>query len=303
MKGFIKNKFEGQKQTFDVTVPIEAFGDYRELAAELKTIAKHWAFQHEKGETSGYEHWQVRLSLHKKQRFSTFASESMPHIPGCWSVTTLGVHEHNQFNYVMKAQTRVAGPWTDKDENLRPPPIMTDQLLNFLKQDRYSWQNDMEKIATSYDERHLHYVYDPHYHSGKSVFCEYLEYKGLAEEIPPFTQMEDIMQFVMSMPTSRCYLFDMPAAMKKDKVHQLYSGLEMLKNGFLYDKRYCGKKRRISRPVVILFANNLPQSGLIAPDRLIVWYLTPDKRIVRYDQMSDDEKAGIIGTSYPPNFG
>jgi len=203
----------------------------------------------------------------------------------------------------MKAQTRVAGPWTDKDENLRPPPIMTDQLLNFLKQDRYSWQNDMEKIATSYDERHLHYVYDPHYHSGKSVFCEYLEYKGLAEEIPPFTQMEDIMQFVMSMPTSRCYLFDMPAAMKKDKVHQLYSGLEMLKNGFLYDKRYCGKKRRISRPVVILFANNLPQSGLIAPDRLIVWYLTPDKRIVRYDQMSDDEKAGIIGTSYPPNFG
>jgi len=289
-KGFIKHPFEGQKQTFDVTCALKEFGDYRGLAEVLQTLAKHWVFQHEKGEETGYEHWQIRLSLHKKQRFSSFSRESMPQIPGCWSVSTLGIHDSvvtntgNQFNYVMKDQTRVAGPWTDKDPELRPPPVMTKQLENFLQLDPYDWQKDMFDAIQTYDERQLMYVYDPHYNSGKSIFSEWLEFKGLAEEIPPFTLMEDIMQFVMCQHPSAAYVFDMPAAMKKDKVAQLYSGLEMLKNGFLYDKRYNGKKRRINRPQVLVFANNLPQLDLMAPDRWNVLYISPGKKLLKYNK-------------------
>ena len=49
----------------------------------------------------------------------------------------------------------------------------------------YPWQKEVEKIVSEYNERWLHYVYDPHYNSGKSILSEYLEYKDLAEEIPP----------------------------------------------------------------------------------------------------------------------
>lgn len=279
--------YEGQIALFDVTIPCDAtesqIHDYRELAVVLNTIAKKWVFQKEKGETTDYIHWQVRLSLHKKARCSALLKDIVPHLPGHWSVTSNAVHDSgNQFNYVMKIQTRIEGPWTDKD-CIRDPAVMTDQLQHFLAHDLYPWQTKALDIVKSYDERKLHYLYDPHYNSGKSIFCEWIEYQELGEEIPPFTLMEDIMQFVMCQPKSKCYLFDMPAAMKKERMHQMYSGLEMLKNGFLYDKRYNGKKQRISRPIVMCFANNLPQMSLMAPDRWQVLYITPQKDLVAYD--------------------
>jgi len=281
MPGFINQPYEGQIALFDCTVKQDEFTDYREVAEALRTIAKKWVFQLEQGEETGYRHWQLRLSLIKKTRFAAFAKEVMPILPGRWSPTSNTVHAAgNQFNYVLKEQTRIQGPWKDTDADLRPPPVLTEQLKQFAKVDKYPWQNALVDIVNAYSERHLHYIYDPHYNSGKSIMCEYLEYNMLAEEIPPFTLMEDIMQFVMCQHTSKCYLFDMPAAMKKDKVHQLYSGLEMLKNGFLYDKRYNGKKRRISRPQVVVFANNLPNTDLMAPDRWQILYIQPDKTLV-----------------------
>lgn len=280
-------RYEGQIALFDVTIPcsIEKFTDYRDVASALNTVAKYWAFQKEHGKSEDYLHWQVRLSLHKKTCCNTVLRDIVPQLPGHWSVTSKTVHDAgNQFNYVLKDDTRVDGPWTSKEE-IRDPPVLTRQLRNFMKLDPYHWQLSASELATAYDERKIHYLYDPHYNSGKSIFCEWLEYQELAEEIPPFTMMEDIMQFVMCQPKAGCYLFDMPAAMKKEKMHQMYSGLEMLKNGFLYDKRYNGKKRRINRPSMLVFANNLPKLDLMAPDRWKVWYITPDKALVEFDDV------------------
>lgn len=277
--------FNGQVCLFDVTIPGDTFDEHRSLSQKLNTIFKKWVFQKEQGEETGYIHWQVRGSLHKKTTHMCLMRDIMPELPGHWSVTSSAVHSNgNSFNYVMKVQTRIDGPWNDTEE-VREPAVMTTQLEHYLSLEKYDWQVDCEAIARSYDERHIYYIYDPHYNSGKSTFCEYLEYLGIAEEIPPFTLMEDIMQFVMCQPVSKCYLFDMPAAMKKEKMQQMYSGLEMLKNGFLYDKRYNGKKRRISRPTVICFANNLPHYGLMAPDRYKTMYITPDKKLVKYNDM------------------
>lgn len=284
VKGWIAQPFDDQKQIFDITCPLDEYPDYRHLAEALRQIGKHWCFQHERGEESGYEHWQIRVSLHKRTRFDSFARDVMPLVSGKWSLTSAPVAKGNQFDYVMKAQTRVAGPWTDKDADLRPPPVLTSQLRTFFAHTPYPWQDAVYQLAQQYNERQIIYCYDPHYNSGKSILCEYLEYEGLAEEIPGiFTLAEDIMQFVMSQHTAKCYLFDMPAAMKKEKMHQMYAGLEMLKNGFLYDKRYNGKKRRIDRPVVICFANNLPKMELMAPDRWVVYYVTPDKELVPFN--------------------
>lgn len=280
--------YDGQKKDFDITIPCEVnshiIPDYRALAELLNQVASNWVFQKEQGDQEDYVHWQVRLSLHKKVVVSTLYKEILPTIPGHWSLTANNTREKgNQFCYVMKVHTRIEGPWSDKD-HIKPAPVMTDQLQRFMDLEPYPWQTDLKAIATSYHERHLHYIYDPHYNSGKSIAAEWLEYLELAEEIPGiFTLAEDVMQYAMSMPKARCYIFDMPAAMKKEKVSQLYSGLEMLKNGFLFDKRYAGRKMRISRPMVICFANNLPNLGLMAPDRWIIKYITPDKELVNFD--------------------
>jgi hypothetical protein len=60
--------------------------------------------------------------------------------------------------------------------------------------------------------------------------------------------MEDIMEFVMNFKAYPSYSVDMPRGMKKDKLGEFYSGLECLKNGYAYDKRYEGKRRRFDRP-------------------------------------------------------
>lgn len=275
-------QFDGQLSRFDITIPKANYFNWEELSTKLHGWCNKFAFQLEEGE-SGYLHWQCRINLIHKKTCSAMLSEVVPAITGHFTPTSNGVHSGpKSFNYVMKEDTRVEGPYDDTMVPVKR--VMTIQLSNFYQKEPYQWQQKLRDIADDYDERKLHYIWDPHYNSGKSVFCESLEYENIAEEIPGiFTLAEDIMQFVMSMPVSKCYTFDMPAAMKKEKMSQMYTALEMLKNGFLFDKRYSGKKRRIDRPGVIVFANNLPKLNLMAPDRWAVWYINPKKELEIYD--------------------
>jgi len=114
-------------------------------------------------------------------------------VPGHWLFTSTHIHDSgNQFNYVMKDDSRIDGPWDDRS-NFRPPPTLTRQLKHFMTLPMYPWQEEALGIVKSSDDCYIHYIYDPHYNFGKFIFCEYCEYHFLGEEIPPFILMEDIM--------------------------------------------------------------------------------------------------------------
>ena len=147
----------------------------------------------------------------------------------------------------------------------------------------YPWQAQVDAMALEEDDRSIKLIYDRLGNNGKSILSEYLEYKRVALEIPPMRVMKDIMQFCMSFPTHKTYLVDMPRAMKKDKLGEFYAGLECLKNGYLYDKRYGAKKRRIDRPQVIVFTNALPVWDFMSSDRWEVWETTRDRDLKRYE--------------------
>ena len=55
--------------------------------------------------------------------------------------------------------------------------------------------------------------------------------------------------------------------MKKDKLGEFYAGIEMIKNGYAYDKRYSPTKVRFGRPNIIIFTNTLPEWSLMSLDR------------------------------------
>lgn len=130
------------------------------------------------------------------------------------------------------------------------------------------------------DDRSIKLVYDTWGCNGKSVFSEWLEYNGWAFEIPPMRSMEDIMQFCFSFQAQKVYLIDMPRGMKKDKLGEFYAGLECLKNGVCYDKRYAGKKRRFDRPQIIVFTNSIPALELMTRDRWEIWSMGQDRALV-----------------------
>jgi len=104
-------------------------------------------------------------------------------------------------------------------------------------------------------------------YKGKSVFCEKAEYDKLGYEMPPYRLFDDLMQFAFGIPPQKLYFFDMPRAMKKDKMSDFFSGMEALKNGRMFDKRYTAKSRRIDRPNIILFTNVEPNLSYMSLDR------------------------------------
>lgn len=254
--------------------------DGAELMKALSQWFKKWVFQKEKGE-SGYVHWQGRGSLIKAKRLPELAKAAAEYFPGVhWSITTTGVHEGQNFNYVMKADSRVDGPWTDKDHE--EPPVLTRQLKEFMERGiEFGWHKQVLEICDTNDNRAITVILDEEGDSCKSLFAEYLEYEGKAWEVPPFRQMEDISQCVMSIKAKKCYLIDMPRGMKKDRLGEFYSGLECLKNGVCWDKRYSFKKRRMDRPQVVVFTNMLPCMKLLSKDRWNIYEMQKDKSLLR----------------------
>lgn len=244
--------------------------DHEELINSLRASCKKWVFQLEKGE-SGYEHYQGRLSLIKKKTQSSlinFFKSNYPCFQGIhFSASTRGVHVTNNFSYVMKDDTRIKGPWKDTDE----VKVLTTQMKLFNSWGCLPWQDTLKLEAQQFDLRTIDLIYDQDGNNGKSLFSEHMEYEGLAEEVPPFRLMDDIFQWVAGRPIKPCYIFDMPRGMKKDKLADFYAGIEVIKNGVAYDKRYNPTKKRFSRPRVFVFTNMLPQFSLMSKDRWKVW--------------------------------
>ena len=228
----------------------------------LKDVAKKWTFQLEQGEgTSGYVHYQGRLSLKKRSRWPknlfNAAGFAIAHIS-----FTSGANCDNDF-YVTSPDTRLEGPWMDTD--IEPPPF-TRQLAFHAEKGIQRWEEQLVTIAQEWTMRDINVVITKG-GEGKSLFSEYLEYKQIAFEIPPFNDWKDMARVAFDIPNQKCYLIDMPRALNKSKLNGFYSGVETLKNGNVFDDRYAFKKRRMDRPQIIVFTNQKPDEDLLTSDR------------------------------------
>ena len=74
----------------------------------------------------------------------------------------------------------------------------------------------------------------------------------------------------------------MPRGMKKDRLGDFYAGIEVIKNGVAYDKRYAAKKIRFDRPRIIVFTNMMPNLDLMSKDRWALWEIKNNK-LIKYE--------------------
>lgn len=273
---------------YDITIwcSVEGHGEvlYESVECFLKRIAKQWVFQQETTQM-GKLHYQIRLRLKEKRRltpFIRFCHQNEEGIPkgafGCISITSSTVHSTSDFNYVMKEDSRVDGPW----RNDKPVKRKTAQLLEFENLEKYHWQSDdgIVRFFHKVDFRKIYIILDLHGHSGKSIMAEYLEFHFDAEELPPLRDMKDLMQAVMGLDKRKNYIIDMPRGMKKDQLAGMYSGIECLKNGIAYDTRYAFKKQRFDRPNIFVFTNQLPDVRLLTADRWRLFRIDANKQLV-----------------------
>jgi len=259
---------------YDFTLSAGEAGDARnaiqyELTTFLKDHCKAYAYQLEKGET-GYVHFQGRVSLGTKRRLVELIAlvhETFPKLLGChWSPTFTDNKLPAKAFYCMKPETRLEGPWTSEDLETLYVPRQLREVINF-----YPWQTKVIASAEEWDARSINVVLETIGCRGKSILATHMGVHRLACSLPPLNDYKDLMRMVMDMPTSRCYLVDMPRAINQNKLNLFYAALEEVKSGHAWDDRYTFKQKYFDAPNIWVFCNTMPDVSTLSKDRWKFW--------------------------------
>lgn len=262
---------------------LKAEGTTKDMVIEkLKEFAKKWTFQLEKG-ASGYIHYQGRISLKVKSRTGPNIFKGGIH----WSPTS-SANRNNDF-YVSKNDTRIDGPWSDKDIELYIPKQFRDKVL-------YDWQQEVLDTANVFNDRIIDLIYDETGNKGKSTLASIAELLHGAIDVPPINDCKEVIQYVCNecmdnnIRDPKLIFIDLPRAMNKDNLNGMYSAIETIKKGKLVDTRYHTKKWWIDSPRIWVFSNHLPDKNLLSNDRWRIWTIKANKLV----SFLGEAKASVI---------
>lgn len=245
---------------------------FTDVLRQLKGFVKKLSFQLEEGDT-GYRHFQGRLSLIKKRRKSEilklFKAKGRQ-CPRYFKPTTNAKFLTGDEFYVLKEDTRIDGPWTETEyqKNFYIPRQVRE--LEKLR----PFQQSIIDDALVWDTRHINVVLNTRGEVGKSRLVAYIRAHRCGRVLPFINDYKDLMRVVMDMPTSKLYLLDMPRAISKEKLYQLYSAIETIKDGYAYDDRYKFREKVFDCPNIWIFTNSKPDLSLLSMDRWRIWEVT-----------------------------
>lgn len=260
---------------FDITL-FEEEGIVDNLKEWCKEHCKKWAFQGEECPTTKKFHFQMRVSLKKKSRMIPKMKWA-----GKVSPTSNLIAAADFYDYVTKEDTRVLGPFTDKDEEIYIPK----QIREIDK--LYPWQLKVIEISKIWDKRCINYLYCPTGNIGKSILCGYLRAYRLGRVLPMVNDYKEMMEIVCDMPTSDFYVIDMPRAINKEKLNSLYSAIETVKDGYAFDRRYKFREKVFDCPNIFVFSNKAPDLDLLSKDRWKLWKVE-NRELKPWIMMFDD---------------
>lgn len=265
--------------TYDFTT----FEVDREKTIELlKKYCKEWAFQLEACPTTGRHHFQGRFKLKVKERLTGVRKR----FPSFHKLSPTSSENADNMFYVIKEDTRIDGPWTDQDKYI-------PRQVREIKELR-PWQKYIVDHAKDWDTRTINIILDKKGNHGKSILCTYLGVYEIGRKIPFSNDFRDIMRMVMDTPDSSLYIFDIPRALKKDKLFQFYAGIEEIKNGYAYDDRYAFKEKYFDCPNVWIFTNEEPDRNMLSSDRWVLWTITDEYELEPYNPVAELEAHFVL---------
>lgn len=256
---FIPKKFQKLMSrccVHDFTSSAKNGSSHDEILTWLKENCKKWCFQKEKGEND-YEHYQGRFSL-KKKAYAKDIVHPFSHL-----TITSKENTNNNF-YVLKKETRIAGPWKDDDPYI-PKAVRETNLYPFQQKVRDHRDND----------RIINVVINEGGAGGKTHICKYIDTNRLGTAIIPMKGHKDIMRQVMNQPKTELYVIDIPRAFPKKDLAELYAAVESIKDGYAYDDRYKFKKEWFEPPTIWIFTNEEPKEAWLSKDRWRLWTIDP----------------------------
>lgn len=239
----------------------------------LKTYCKKWSFQIERGEQTGYVHFQGAFSLIKKKRKLTLANDIHAafgiYLHHCEPVASNNLENFDV--YSQKLDTRIEGPWTDITERDVYIPRQYRDI------DLWPWQRMILYHHDAFEPRVINWVYDPEGNHGKSTIAAYMSLHCGAIDMPPINDALMLTQTLCDIlsarecRTPRTIFIDLPRCASKERLYGMLTAIEQIKKGHVEDLRYSYKHWWFDSPNVWVFSNtDLPHSDLSA-DRWRRW--------------------------------
>lgn len=273
---------------YDLTLPADR-NPYDTVIKFMQTYCKRWCFQLEQGTENGYIHFQCRISLVTKKRKDLMEA---------WIHTTelKGAHVSPTANpafyagnelYVMKDDTRVNGPWSDRTV------INTSLFPSHLRRDIewWSWQQSvLDIMATDPQGEVVRVVLNPEGNIGKSTLASWLSVRNKARRIPIMDSSKDVLRMVMDCPKVPAYFIDFPKAISEKVTKSFIAGIEEVTNGYAYDDRNHFREEYFEKPHVFIFTNVMIDTNLLTGRRW-VFYTVRDKALVRIERQEQAFEA------------
>jgi len=261
--------------------------NWQTIGKQLAKLAKKFTFQEEVGD-SGYEHFGGRISLIKQRRQCELL-KLFKDIPAPQYLTpTLNIEHQKISFYHMKEDTRVAGPWTEIDfrENEIFMPYQYDGIVDRL----YPYQQLIYDKCEVREPRFCNVLYDPDGNSGKSSIASIMELLGKGYDMPPINDGEKLIQSACNMwmdkeRDPKCVFIDMPRSLDKSRLYGIYTAIEQIKKGKVYDIRYSYRKWWFHSPQIWVFTNVPPDLTCLSADRWKVWIVNSAKELQPFNDL------------------
>lgn len=272
-----------------------------DLQKTLYHISKSFVFQLEQGKESGYKHFQGRFRLRNKTVKSTLLKmfcDSLNYpisdAPQYLEPTTNQNYLTKNFSYVMKDDTRINGPWTDvlyKPQEIRPVEYIPRFMSNINEDNLRPFQKSiLESIDEQKDDiRTINVIVDVFGCKGKSTICDYIRLKKNGFLVPPINDSTQLIQMICDYCSDNKIrelspiIIDIPRAMEKKHLAQMYTAIEQLKRGRLYETRYHFKIYQIEAPVIWVFTNVYPDTSLLSRDMWNIYTINDNYELKKYN--------------------
>lgn len=256
-------------KTYMLTVPAQEMGLEQWLKLFKTWNAKKWVLGLEQG-SGGYRHWQVRV------RLSGAAQMAFTGMFG--DVVVVKFFDWMKNTYP-KAHIEEANDESWEYERKEGRFLTSEDTPEVIRQ-RYGKLRDPQRrfinLVNTQNDRQIDVLVDMKGNWGKSWLVGHLYETGQGYYLPPtIKSTSDMVKDVASGYDGEKYIIiDIPRAFKWTE--EVYTAIEMLKDGLIYDTRYHAKRRNIRGVKIIVFTNTDPKLSKLSLDR---WRITTPKAL------------------------
>lgn len=246
----------------------------------FEEFTSQWCFQAEAGAEAQKLHYQCRMIMPEAQMTETmihlfemrgYDRQDVTFIPE----SNNSIAQGGLSFYVMKDDTRVAGPWHDPEYKPNKRKRYEGNDLACMNEPFPFQAKIIEMIKETPNDRDIIWWYNQAGCAGKSKLMKYLRFTSDEVARVPMGSATQIKTAVIEKGPHRTYMVDLPRVRGADERQQeLFSALEEIKNGWVESPMY-GKNAELlmEPPHVHIFSNELPNLSHCSLDRWKVYII------------------------------